>query len=304
MLVVKPPVLKWKKLWWNNRETMNLPSVNIKQLLEAGVHLGHKTFRWNPKMSKFIFGSKNSIHIIDLVQTVEMMNSALSQIHKCIALGGKMIFVSTKKQAAESISTLAKNTSQFYVNHRWLGGMLTNWKTISNSIKYYKKLTEILTKENKGFTKKEILKMGTKRDKLERSLGGIADMKKVPDMIFIIDTNVEALAVKEAIKLNIPIVAIVDTNSDPTGINFPIPGNDDARRSINLYCELVKETVLDAQKQITQDSKEESKPEIKLEESKIKVKELVLKPKEKIDVIKKKSKSIISKIRKLASKKK
>ena len=301
---MKPPVLKWKKLWWNNRETMNLPSVNIKQLLEAGVHLGHKTFRWNPKMSKFIFGSKNSIHIIDLVQTMEMMNSALNQIHKCIALGGKMIFVSTKKQAAESISTLAKNTSQFYVNHRWLGGMLTNWKTISNSIKYYKKLTEILTKENKGFTKKEILKMGTKRDKLERSLGGIADMKKVPDMIFIIDTNVEALAVKEAIKLNIPIVAIVDTNSDPTGINFPIPGNDDARRSINLYCELVKETVLDAQKQITQDSKEESKPEIKLEESKIKVKELVLKPKEKIDVIKKKSKSIISKIRKLASKKK
>ena len=303
-MVVKPPVLKWKKLWWNNRETMNLPSVNIKQLLEAGVHLGHKTFRWNPKMSKFIFGSKNSIHIIDLVQTMEMMNSALNQIHKCIALGGKMIFVSTKKQAAESISTLAKNTSQFYVNHRWLGGMLTNWKTISNSIKYYKKLTEVLAKENKGFTKKEILKMGTKRDKLERSLGGIADMKKVPDMIFIIDTNVEALAVKEAIKLNIPIVAIVDTNSDPTGINFPIPGNDDARRSINLYCELVKETVLDAQKHITQDSKEESKPEIKLEESKIKVKELVLKPKEKIDVIKKKSKSIISKIRKLASKKK
>ena len=301
---MKPPVLKWKKLWWNNRETMNLPSVNIKQLLEAGVHLGHKTFRWNPKMSKFIFGSKNSIHIIDLVQTMEMMDSALSQIHKCIALGGKMIFVSTKKQAAESISTLAKNTSQFYVNHRWLGGMLTNWKTISNSIKYYKKLTEVLAKENKGFTKKEILKMGTKRDKLERSLGGIADMKKVPDMIFIIDTNVEALAVKEAIKLNIPIVAIVDTNSDPTGINFPIPGNDDARRSINLYCELVKETVLDAQKQITQDSKEETEPEIKLEESKIKVKELVLKPKEKIDVIKKKSKSIISKIRKLASKKK
>ena len=303
-MVVKPPVLKWKKLWWNNRETMNLPSVNIKQLLEAGVHLGHKTFRWNPKMSKFIFGSKNSIHIIDLVQTMEMMDSALSQIHKCIALGGKMIFVSTKKQAAESISTLAKNTSQFYVNHRWLGGMLTNWKTISNSIKYYKKLTEVLEKENKGFTKKEILKMGTKRDKLERSLGGIADMKKVPDMIFIIDTNVEALAVKEAIKLNIPIVAIVDTNSDPTGINFPIPGNDDARRSINLYCELVKETVLDAQKQITQDSKEESEPEIKLEESKIKVKELVLKPKAKIDVIKKKSKSIISKIQKLASRKK
>jgi len=282
---------------------MKLQSVTIKQLLDAGVHLGHKTFRWNPKMSQYILGSKDSIHIIDLVQTLEMTNAALHEIHKCIVSGGKILFVSTKKQATETISALAKDTSQFYVNHRWLGGMLTNWKTISNSISRYKKLSVDLKEENTGFTKKENLKMGIQRDKLERSLGGIADMKKVPDMIFIIDTNVEALAVKEAIKLNIPIVAIVDTNSDPTGINFPIPGNDDARRSINLYCELVKETVLDAQKQITQDSKEESKPEIKLEESKIKVKEFVLKPKEKIDVIKKKSKSIISKIRKLASKK-
>ena len=283
---------------------MRLPSVTIKQLLDAGVHLGHKTFRWNPKMSQYIFGSKDSIHIIDLVQTLEMANVALHEIHKCIVSGGKILFVSTKKQAAETISALAKDTSQFYVNHRWLGGMLTNWKTISNSIKRYKKLSEDLKKENTGFTKKEMLKMSIQKDKLERSLGGITDMKKTPDMIFIIDTNVEALAVKEAIKLNIPIVAIVDTNSDPTGINFPIPGNDDARRSINLYCELVKETVLDAQKQITQDSKKESKPEIKLEESKIKVKELVLKPKAKIDVIKKKSKSIISKIQKLASRKK
>jgi len=230
---------------------MKLADVTIKQLLEAGVHLGHKTFRWNPKMEQFIFGAKNSIHIIDLVQTLEMANAALLEIHKCIASGGKILFVSTKKQAAETIANLAKDTSQFYVNHRWLGGMLTNWKTISNSIKRYKKLSIDLQKEDTGFTKKENLKMGIQRDKLERSLGGIADMAKVPDMIFIIDTNVEDLAVKEASKLNIPIVAVVDTNSDPSNITFPIPGNDDARRAINLYCDLVKKTILDAQKFIS-----------------------------------------------------
>ena len=229
---------------------MKLPSVTIKNLLEAGVHLGHKTFRWNPKMNQFIFGSKNSIHIIDLVQTLEMINKALLEIHKCITSGGKILFVSTKKQAAATIASLAQDTSQFYVNHRWLGGMLTNWKTISNSIKRYKKLSIDLKKENTGFTKKEILKMNLQRDKLERSLGGIADMIKIPDMIFVIDTNIEELAVKEALKLNIPIVAIVDTNSNPVGINYPIPGNDDARRAINLYCELIKATILDAQKNI------------------------------------------------------
>ena len=210
-------------------------------------------------MSKFIFGSRDSIHIIDLVQTLEMTNAALYEIHKCITSGGKILFVSTKKQATETISLLAKDTSQFYVNHRWLGGMLTNWKTISNSIKRYKKLCEDLKKENKGLTKKETLKLGTERDKLERSLGGIADMKKIPEMIFIIDTNVESLAVKEAIKLKIPIVAIIDTNSDPTGINFPIPGNDDARRAINLYCELIRQTVLDAQKHMSENDTEQSK---------------------------------------------
>ena len=282
---------------------MNLPKVNIKQLLEAGVHLGHKTFRWNPKMDKFIFGAKNSIHIIDLVQTLEMTNAALIQIHKCIASGGKILFVSTKKQATEAITSLAKDTSQFYVNHRWLGGMLTNWKTISNSIKYYKKLSEDLKKENIGFTKKEILKMSAERDKLERSLGGIADMKKIPEMIFIIDTNVESLAVKEAIKLNIPIVAIVDSNSDPSGINFPIPGNDDARRAINLYCELVKATVIDAQKNIiTKDSAEiESKPQS--QESQQNEKKQNSKMKEKKDTIIKKTTSILSKIKTLTSKK-
>ena len=287
---------------------MKLPSVTVKQLLEAGVHLGHKTFRWNPKMSSFIFGSKNSIHIIDLVQTLEMANAALNEIHKCVSAGGKILFVSTKKQAAETIATLAKDTSQFYVNHWWLGGMLTNWQTISNSIKRLKKLSAELKSENTGFTKKENLKMGIQRDKLERSLGGIADMKKIPDMIFIVDTNVEELAVKEAIKLNIPIVAIVDTNSDPTGINFPIPGNDDARRAINLYCDLIKQTVLDAQQNILKADSEEVKVNIKKDESKIEAKEekfekIKPKKKEKIKTVKKISKSILSKVKSLTAKK-
>jgi len=262
-------------------------------------------------MSKYIFGSKDSIHIIDLVQTLELINKALVEIHKCISSGGKILFVSTKKQATETIANLAKDTSQFYVNHRWLGGMLTNWKTISNSIKRYKKLSIDLKKESTGFTKKEILKMGLQRDKLERSLGGIADMIKVPDMIFIIDINIEELAVKEALKLNIPIVAIVDTNSNPIGINYPIPGNDDARRAINLYCELIKQTILDAQNNISKNDKEESKvgnnnenlnqdkekqnkKELKIEESK---------KKQKTKTVKKISKSILSKVKAFASKK-
>ena len=287
---------------------MKLPSVTVKQLLEAGVHLGHKTFRWNPKMSSFIFGSKNSIHIIDLVQTLEMANAALNEIHKCVSSGGKLLFVSTKKQAAETIATLAKDTSQFYVNHRWLGGMLTNWQTISNSIKRLKKLSIELEKENTGFTKKENLKMGIQRDKLERSLGGIADMKKIPDMIFIVDTNVEELAVKEAIKLNIPIVAIVDTNSDPTGINFPIPGNDDARRAINLYCDMIKQTILDAQQNISRTDSEDvkikiKKDEPKIEEKKEKSKKIEPEKKEKIKIVKEISKSILSKVKSLTTKK-
>ena len=281
---------------------MKLPSVTIKQLLEAGVHLGHKTFRWNPKMSKFIFGSKNSIHIIDLVQTLELTKVALQEIHKCISSGGRILFVSTKKQASDTVSALAKETSQFYVNHRWLGGMLTNWKTISNSIKRYKMLSEELKKETTGFTKKEILKMNIQRDKLERSLGGIADMKKTPDMIFIIDTNIESLAVKEAQKLNIPIIAVVDTNSNPDGINFPIPGNDDARRAINLYCELVKKTIEDAKENITEKAPEavvNEKPKKSEAAKKIKVEE----KNKKKEADNKKSTSIFSKIKKLASKK-
>ena len=229
---------------------MKVPEVNIKQLLEAGVHLGHKTLRWNPKMKSFIFGEKNSIHIIDLTQTVNFLKTALVEVHKCIASGGKILIVSTKKQASEQVSELAKDTSQFFVNYRWLGGMLTNWNTIQNSIKRLKSLDEQLSKDNTGFTKKEIIKFGKERDKLQRSLGGIAEMKKLPNLIFIIDTNIESLAVNEAKKLNIPIIAVLDTNSDPTGINYPIPGNDDARRSINLYCDLLRSTIKDAEKHI------------------------------------------------------
>jgi small subunit ribosomal protein S2 len=241
---------------------MNIPEVNIKQLLEAGVHLGHKTLRWNPKMKKFIFGEKNSIHIIDLTQTVVFFKNALTEIYKCISSGGKILIVSTKKQASEQITNLAKETDQYYVNYRWLGGMLTNWNTIQNSIKRMKMLEDRLSKEDTGFTKKEILKLGKEKEKLQRSLGGIANMKKLPQMIFIIDTNIESLAVNEARKLNIPIVAILDTNSDPSNIEFPIPGNDDARRSINLYCDLLKATIINALKFIEkkEDKEEKEKP--------------------------------------------
>jgi len=247
---------------------MNIPEVSIKQLLEAGVHLGHKTLRWNPKMKKFIFGEKNSVHIIDITKTVPLIKNAMKEVHKCISSGGKLLIVSTKKQAAETIVKIATDTNQFFVNYRWLGGMLTNWKTIQNSIKRLKKLEQDLSKEDIGFTKKEILKLTNEKDKLKRSLGGISEMNKVPDMLFIIDTNVESLAVKEALKLNIPIVAILDSNSDPTGINFPIPGNDDARRSINLYCELLKNTIKDAEKFIKGSNENE-----KVKEKTSKVKE-------------------------------
>jgi len=205
--------------------------------------------RWNPKMKKYIFGKRDSIHIIDLTQTLELVNVALEKVFNTIANNGKILFISTKKQASEAIAELAKTTNQYYVNHRWLGGMLTNWDTISKSIKKLDTINSHLTSENRGFTKKELLKMSVQRDKLQRSLGGIAQMKKVPDLVFIIDTNYESLAIKESIKLSIPIVAILDTNSNPDGIDFPIPGNDDARRSIDLYCELLRETIENAKKE-------------------------------------------------------
>ena len=271
---------------------MKIPNFTIQQLLEAGVHLGHKSFRWNPKMKKYIFGKKNSIHIIDLTQTLELTKEALSKVSSVIANGGKILFVSTKKQASESIANLAKETSQYYVNYRWLGGMLTNWKTISNSIKKLKTIYEALKSENRGFTKKEILKLGLKRDKLERSLGGILEMKSFPDLIFIIDTNYEKLAIKEAAKLKIPIIAILDTNSDPTGIDYPIPGNDDARRAINLYCDLLKQTILNTQKEIKISNSESDEIKINNEETKFEEK------KDKIRLIDKLKNKVISKISK------
>jgi len=227
---------------------MKIPNITIQQLLEAGVHLGHKTLRWNPKMKKYIFGKRDLIHIIDLTQTLELTNEALEKVYNTIVNNEKILFVSTKKQASEAIADVAKATDQYFVNYRWLGGMLTNWGTISGSIKKLKKIESDLVTENRGFTKKELLKMSVKRDKLQRSLGGIAEMKKIPDLVFVIDTNYESLAIKESIKLGIPIIAILDTNSNPEGIDFPIPGNDDARRSIDLYCSLLKETIQNAKK--------------------------------------------------------
>ena len=249
---------------------MKIPSITIQQLLEAGVHLGHKTLRWNPKMKRYIFGKRDSIHIIDLTQTLELTNTALEKVYNTVINNGKILFISTKKQASEAIAELAKSTEQYYVNYRWLGGMLTNWGTISNSIKKLQKINNDLISENRGFTKKELLKMSVQRDKLQRSLGGIVEMKKIPDLIFVIDTNYESLAIKESIKLGIPIIAILDTNSNPDGIDYPIPGNDDARRSIDLYCNLLRNTIENAKKELSNTSddikiekKENSKAEIK-----------------------------------------
>ncbi len=238
---------------------MKIPEITIQQLLEAGVHLGHKTLRWNPKMKQYIFGKRDSIHIIDLTQTLELIKVALQKIHQVISNNGKILFVSTKKQASEAIAEVAKETDQYFVNYRWLGGMLTNWGTISNSIKKLKKLESDLVAENRGFTKKELLKMSIKKDKLQRSLGGISEMKKVPDLVFIIDTNYESLAIQESVKLGIPIVAILDSNSNPDGIDFPIPGNDDARRSIDLYCNLIKETIVSARASTPAEEKKDTK---------------------------------------------
>jgi small subunit ribosomal protein S2 len=242
------------------KKYMKIPNVTIQQLLEAGVHLGHKTLRWNPKMKKYIFGKRDSIHIIDLTQTLELTKVALQKVYETISANGKILFVSTKKQASEAIAEVAKETDQYFVNYRWLGGMLTNWGTISGSIKKMKKYEADLVAENRGFTKKELLKMSVKKDKLQRSLGGIADMKKTPELVFIIDTNYESLAIQESVKLGIPIIAILDSNSNPDGIDYPIPGNDDARRSIDLYCNLIKETINAAKKSIPAN---EPKAEIK-----------------------------------------
>ncbi|MCG6857376.1 MAG: 30S ribosomal protein S2 [Salaquimonas sp.] len=225
---------------------MALPDFSMRQLLEAGCHFGHQTHRWNPKMSRYIFGSRNNIHIIDLSQTVPLMHQALKTISDVVAGGGRVLFVGTKRQASEIIADAAKRSAQYYVNARWLGGMLTNWSTISNSIKRLRQVEELLDSPDAGqFTKKERLMLTRERDKLERALGGIKDMGGTPDLLFVVDTNKESIAVKEARRLNIPVVAVLDTNCDPDTINYPIPGNDDAARAIALYCELVAKAAID-----------------------------------------------------------
>ena len=224
---------------------MALPEFTMRQLLEAGVHFGHQTHRWNPKMAPYIYGARGGIHIIDLSQTMPALHRALVQVREVVASGGRVLFVGTKRQASKPIAEAARRCGQYYVDHRWLGGMLTNWQTISKSIIMLKQLDEKLSAEDSGLTKKELLQITRQRNKLERSLGGIRDMGGLPDIVFIIDTNREDIAINEAKRLEIPVVAILDTNCDPDGIAFPIPGNDDATRAIEFYCELVSAAVLD-----------------------------------------------------------
>ncbi len=223
---------------------MALPTFNMRQLLEAGVHFGHQAHRWNPKMATFIFGARNNVHIIDLTQTTPMLHQALVKISDTVAGGGRVLFVATKRAASDSIADSAKRSAQYFINHRWPGGTLTNWKTISQSIRRLRQLDDILA-DPQGRTKKEILNLTRERDKLNLALGGIKDMGGTPDLLFVIDTNKEHIAIKEAKKLGIPIVAIVDTNCDPDGIDFPIPGNDDAGRAITLYCDLIARAAID-----------------------------------------------------------
>jgi small subunit ribosomal protein S2 len=224
---------------------MAIPDFTMRQLLEAGVHFGHQTRRWNPRMAPYLFGARNGVHIIDLTQTVPLLHQALVATRDVAASGGRILFVGTKRQAQEPVTRSASRSGQYYVNHRWLGGMLTNWKTISNSIRRLRELEGRLSEGTVGLTKKETLQLTRERDKLERALGGIKDMGGLPDLIFVVDTNKESIAVAEAKTLNIPVVAVLDSNSDPEGISYPIPGNDDASRAINLYCDLMVGAVLD-----------------------------------------------------------
>ena len=224
---------------------MAMPDFTLRQLLEAGVHFGHHTRRWNPRMGPYIFGIRNQVHIIDLQQTVPMLDRALRAVRDVTANGGRVLFVGTKRAAAEHVADAAKRCGQYYVNHRWLGGMLTNWKTITGSIKRLRQIEEMLGGDIQGLTKKEVLNVTRDHEKLERALGGIKEMGGLPDILFIIDTNKEKLAVEEANKLGIPVIAILDSNSDPAGVTYPIPGNDDALRAITLYCDLIAGAVLD-----------------------------------------------------------
>ena len=224
---------------------MALPEFSMRQLLEAGAHFGHQTHRWNPKMDRYIFGSRSNIHIIDLSQSIPLLHQALVKVREVAAAGGRVLFVGTKRQASDPVATAAKRCAQYYVNHRWLGGTLTNWRTVSGSIARLRELEGIMGGDGSGRSKKELLQLTRERDKLELSLGGIKDMGGIPDIMFVIDTNKEAIAILEARKLNIPVVAILDTNCDPDGITYPIPGNDDAARALQLYCDLIADAVLD-----------------------------------------------------------
>jgi len=236
---------------------MAMPSFTMRQLLEAGVHFGHHTRRWNPQMRPFIFGVRNGIHILDLQQTVPMLDTALKSIRDIVANGGRVLFVGTKRQAQEKIAESAKRCGQYYVNHRWLGGMMTNWKTISFSINRLREVDGLLSQPNSGLTKKERLMMAREKEKLELSLGGIKDMGGQPDALFIIDVNKEHIAVQEANKLGIPVFGILDSNSSPLGVDYPVPGNDDALRAIELYCDLVADAILDGlQAEITRSGKD------------------------------------------------
>lgn len=255
---------------------MALPSFTMRQLLEAGVHFGHVTRRWNPKMEQYIFGVRQGVHVIDLQQTVPMLYRAMQAVHDIVAGGGRVLWVGTKRQASSPIAEAAKKCGQYYVNHRWLGGMLTNWKTISNSIKRLHTLEEQLGQEVTGLTKRELLSLTRERDKLERALGGIKEMGGLPDVVFVIDTIKESIAVAEANKLGIPVVGVIDSNSDPSGITYPIPGNDDSIRAINLYCDMIAGSVLSGiQSEITvtggdigarEDAHEELPPEAAAEQ--------------------------------------
>ena len=224
---------------------MAIPTFTMRQLLEAGVHFGHQTRRWNPKMAPYLFGVRNGVHIIDLTQTVPMLHRALEATREVAAAGGRILFVGTKRQAQEPVTRAATRSGQYYVNHRWLGGMLTNWKTISQSIRRLRELDARIAEGTQGLTKKETLQLTRQRDKLERALGGIKDMGGLPDLLFVIDTNKESIAVAEARTLSIPVVAVVDSNSEPDSVTYPVPGNDDASRAINLYCDLMVGAVLD-----------------------------------------------------------
>ena len=224
---------------------MALPEFTMRQLLEAGVHFGHQTHRWNPRMGQYIYGARNGIHIMDLTQTVPLLDAALNVVRETVSKGGRILFVGTKRQAQKAVSEAAERSAQYYMNHRWLGGTLTNWKTVSNSISRLKKIDEQLAEGAEGLTKKERLGIEREQVKLQASLGGIREMGGVPDLVFVIDTNKEQLAVQEANKLGIPVVAVLDTNSAPEGIDYPIPGNDDAARAIALYCDLIARAALD-----------------------------------------------------------